>query len=397
MSTDDVADVPVVDAARAVAEAARTEWGGTTLVGPEVASLPPFSPGPYWADLVEAHGDAALLMSANENPLGPSPAAVPAMQAAAPDLHRFPDPRASRLKEAVAKHHGVSARSVVIGHGTNELIERLVRTFVGPGETVVSAWPSYGVYRLVTYAAGREMLLAPLREDRYDLAQLAALVDLRTKLVFIANPNNPTGTYIPHRRLVTFLERIPRSVIVVLDEAYAEFADAADFPDSFGLLPLRPRLVVLRTFSKAHGLAGLRVGYGIMDPDLVPYLERVRQAYNVSTVAQAGALAALGDSAHVSAGRRLVRQGAERLAQGLSALGLTAIPSQTNFVTVRTGRSAERSAPAEPIVEALAGRGAFVRRLTGYNMPDAFRITVGKPADNERLLEALDALQRLWR
>ncbi len=392
MNSKGIANVPEAEAARAVAEAARTEWGGTTLVGPEVAAMPPLTPqSPYWADLTARHGDAALLMSANENPLGPSPAAQAAIQTAVTELHRFPDPRALSLKQAVAAHHQVSEDAVVIGHGANELIERLVRTFVGQGETVVSAWPSYAVYRLVGHAAGREVLLAPLRDGRYDLVGLAALVDLRTKLVFIANPNNPTATYVPHRALVAFLERIPRSVIVVLDEAYAELTDAADFPDSFSLLPLRPRLVVLRTFSKAYGLAGLRVGYGVMDPELVPYLDRVRQAHNVSSVGQAGALAALTDQAHVATSRRVIRQGVHALTAGLKALSLSPLPSQTNFVTVALPKN------ADGVVRALAERGGYIRRLAGYGLEDTLRITVGRPAENQRILEMLDDLRHLWR
>ena len=392
MTRDEVKKVPQKTAARAVAEAARTEWGGTTLVGPEVAGLPPFSAGsPFWADLVATHGDSALLMNANENPLGPSPQALEAMQDALSDVHRFPDPEARSLKDALAAHHRVNRASVIVGHGANELIERLVRTFVGPGETVVSAWPSYAVYRLVTHAAGRQMLLAPLRDDRYDLGALAGLVDLRTKLVFIANPNNPSGTYVPHRALLAFLDRIPRSVIVVLDEAYAEYVDAPDFPDSLSLLRSRPRLAVLRTFSKAYGLAGLRIGYGIMDPELVPYLDRVRQAHNVSGMAQTAALAALGDHAHVATSRRIVREGTKRLSDGLRSLGLEPIPSQTNFVTVRLPRR------AQDVCEALRDRAVFVRRLVGYNEPQTLRITVGKPADNSALLDRLDELRHLWR
>ena len=392
MSSDGFSSVPEAEAARAVAEAARTEWGGTTLVGPEVAALPPFSPGsPYWSELLEAYGDSALLMNANENPLGPSPEAMEAMRDTLGDLHRFPDPRAKALKAAIAAHHKVTVDAVVVGHGANELIERLVRTFVGPGETVVSGWPSYAIYRLVAHAAGREVLLAPLRDGRYDLVGLAALVDVRTKLVFIANPNNPTGTYVSHRSLVAFLERIPRSVIVVLDEAYGELADASDFPDTLSLLPLRPRLVVLRTFSKAYGLAGLRVGYGVMDPELVPYLDRVRQAHNVSAIAQAGALAALSDRAHVATSRRLIRQGAEKLVQGLTDLGLKPLPSQTNFV------AAEMPKQAKAVVRALAERGGFIRRLAGYGLEDTIRISVGRPPENQRILEMLDDLRHLWR
>ncbi|MEM7674430.1 MAG: histidinol-phosphate transaminase [Myxococcota bacterium] len=392
MTTDDVPEISPEDAVRAVAEAARTELGGTTLVGPEIVSLPPIAPGnPFWADVLAHHGDSALLMGANENPLGPSPLAVEAMAAALPCIHRFPDPTARALKEALAEHHDVSIDHVVVGHGANELIERLVRTFVGPLETVVAGWPSYAVYRIVVHAARREMLLAPLRDDRYDLSAMAALVDPRTKLVFIANPNNPTGTYVPHKYLVAFLERIPRSVIVVLDEAYASFADAPDFPDSLELLHLRPRLVVLRSFSKTYGLAGVRVGYGLMDPELVPYLDRVRQAHNLSGLAQAGALAALRDEDHVSASHQMVRGGLQRLDAGLRALGLEPTPSQTNFLIVRVPRN------ADTLVTTLAERGAFVRRLAGYDMADTIRITAGKPVDNDRLLEHLDELRHVWR
>ncbi|MEL7367410.1 MAG: histidinol-phosphate transaminase [Myxococcota bacterium] len=392
MTTDDVPEISPEEAVRAVAEAARTELGGTTLVGPEIVTLPPIAPdSPFWADVVAKHGDSSLLMGANENPLGPSPQAVEAMQAALPCLHRFPDPMARGLKEAIAAHHGVTVDHIVVGHGANELIERLVRTFVGPLETVVTGWPSYAVYRIVVHAAQREMLLAPLRDDRHDLSAMAALVGTRTKLVFIANPNNPTGTYVSHKHLVAFLERIPRSVIVVLDEAYAEFADAPDFPDSLELLRLRPRLVVLRSFSKTYGLAGLRVGYGLMDPELVPYLDRVRQAHNLSAVAQAGALAAIRDRAHMATSQRIVREGLKRLDAGLRALDLEPILSQTNFLIVRLPRN------AEALVAALSERGAFVRRLAGYDMPDTLRITAGKPGDNERLLEHLDELRHVWR
>jgi histidinol-phosphate aminotransferase len=387
-------EVSKEDAERAVAEAARGRLVAhdPTLVTTEIASLMPYKAGPPWRMLAKEIGvpeDELLMLAANENVLGPSPKAVEAIKTAASEIHLYPDGGAQLLRRAIANKVGVTPEHIAIGNGSNDIIELLVRTFVGPGETVVTAWPSFVVYRLITQAHGREILIAPLRDDRYDLSALAALVDRRTKIVFIANPNNPTGTFVPKRAIKAFLDRIPRQVVVVLDEAYFEYANAPDYPDGvrdFDLLtpsPNRPRIVVLRTFSKIYGLAGLRIGYGIMDPTLVHFIDCVRQPYNVSSIAQAAALAALDDDTHLALSQRLVREGRVELEKALGELGFKVVPSQANFVLFKLDSS------AAPIVEKLRERGILVRDMRGYEMPNTIRLTVGTHAMNKRVLGTL--------
>lgn len=374
------------------AQAIRAAAGGLVgdehsgLVSPEIAAMSPYEAGPPWAEVAAELGlpvGELCLLGSNENPLGPSGLAIEAAHRALAEANRYPDGGAHALRAALAQRHGVSPEHIVVGNGANEIIELLVHAFLGTGQTMVTAWPSFVVYRLVVQASGREALVAPLRNDRYDLSAMSALIDARTQLVFIANPNNPTGTYVPRRLLAAFLERIPRSVIVVLDEAYAEFADAVDYPDAVKDFGHYPRLVVLRTFSKAFGLAGLRVGYGVMDPSLAHYLDVVRQPYNVNAVAQAAALGALQDHAHLRASQRLVWQGKAQLTEGLRRLGLEVVASQTNFLVVKLGFE------ARPLVAALRAQGIIVRDLHGYGMSKAIRVTVGTTAQNMRLLERL--------
>lgn len=359
------------------------------LVSPAIDAMRASPPGKPWRQLASELGipeSEILLLAANENLHGSSPRALEAARAALADAHLYPDGSATELKAALAAKLGVAAGRLVIGNGSNELIELLVRTFVGPDEAVVSAWPSFVVYRLAAQAQGRDAVLAPLFRDRYDLPALAALVDHRTKLVFIANPNNPTGTYVTRRELAAFLERIPRNVIVVLDEAYFEYAHAADYPSGLTDFAGHPRLVVLRTFSKAHGLAGLRVGYGVMDPELVDYVERVRPPYNVNVVGQAAARAALDDEAHLADVVARNRAGRTQLEEGLRTLKLGWIPSQANFVVVQTPLDGDRAQAA------LKAQGILVRSMAAYAMPNAIRITVGTEAMNTRTLEALRTL-----
>ncbi len=360
----------------------------SSLVNHELAGLMPYTPGRPWRDVAAELGiapEALVMLAANENVLGPSPKALEAMIRHAGELHLYPDGGAQKLRQALAERWNLTPAHVAVGNGSNELIDLLVRTFVSPGETVVTAWPSFVVYRLSAQAAGREILWAPLRADRYDLAALAGLVDRRTKLVFIANPNNPTGTYVTRRAVTAFLDRIPRSVIVVLDEAYGEFVDADDCAagvrDFFNAYP---RLVVLRTFSKAYGLAGLRIGYGLMDPRMVAYLDCVRQPYNVSAAAQAAALAAMEDVAHLETGRRLVRDGRLELERGFARMGLNVVPSQANFILLRLSNE------AAPLVRALRQAGILVRDMRGYDMPNTVRITVGTREMNLKVLEAVE-------
>jgi histidinol-phosphate aminotransferase len=361
------------------------------LVSPSVESMRAYPPGKLPSEVAAELGVEAsslLFLAANENVLGPSPRAVEAAARALATSHLYPDGASTLLRRALGERHGVSPARIVVGNGSNDLIELLVRTFVGPDEVVATAWPSFVVYRLAAQAASRDVVLAPLFRDRLDLAGLAALVDHRTKVVFVANPNNPTGSYVTALELETFLARIPPSVIVVLDEAYRELVDAPDYADGLPWVARRPRTVVLRTFSKAYGLAGLRVGYGVMEEELADYLDRVRQPYNVSHVAQAAALAALEDDSHLAATRALAIQGRAELERGARQLGLHVIPSQANFVVIHLPIDGEAAQAA------LRADGILVRAMAAYAMPDAIRVTVGTSAMNARVIAALGSVLR---
>jgi histidinol-phosphate aminotransferase len=360
------------------------------LVIPSIEAMRAYPPGKPWRQVAAELGlpdNEVLLLAANENLHGCSPRAREAAARALAEAHLYPDGNATELKAALAAKLGVDVGRLVVGNGSNEIIELLVRTFVGPDESVVSAWPSFVVYRLAAQAQGRDAVLAPLFRERYDLPALGALVDHRTKLVFIANPNNPTGTYVSRRELAAFLERIPPQVIVVLDEAYFEYASAPDYPSGLTDFPGRERLVVLRTFSKAYGLAGLRVGYGVMSPELVDYLDRVRQPYNTSVVAQAAAIAALADDTHLAQVVAATRAGRAQLEEGLRGLKLGWVPSQANFVVVHVPVDGD-VAQAQ-----LKTQGLLVRSMAAYGMPRSVRVTVGTPAMIERTLAGLATLR----
>ncbi len=347
-----------------------------SLIGPGLASLRPH---------VAGASEGVLRLFSNENPLGPSPLALEAVRAAAERAHHYPDPQGEALKERLAARHEVSVEELVVGHGSTEIIDRLVRTFVQPGETVVAAWPSFVMFSRAAHAANREILQAPLRNFRTDLAALAALVDIRTKIVFICNPNNPTGTYVSRRELSAFLDRIPPHVIVAIDEAYYEFATARDFPDAMGAVRSRPRTAVLRTFSKVFGLAGMRIGYGVMDPELVTPIESARPPYDATRLSLSAACAALDDVEHVERSQRLVFEERSRMTEALQKMGMEPLPSQANFLCVRCPESAGRR------VQHLAEAGIRVASLQGYDMAEAFRLAIGTPSMNARVLDALSS------
>jgi len=356
------------------------------LVPPYVASLTPYVPGKPIEEVEREYGvsDVAKLAS-NENALGPSPKAVAAARDACARFHLYPDGAAYHLRNALAAKLGVTPAEVAVANGSNELIELLVRTFVLDGEEVLTSAQSFIAYKLAAQAHGRTLVEAPMRERfHYDLEALRKLLSRKTKVVFLANPDNPTGTWFLERDLVPFLDAVPRETLVVLDEAYVEFVDAPGFQDALVLRRKYPNLVVLRTFSKIHGLAGLRLGYAVARPDLVDYLDRVRAPFNVNLVAQAAGVAALGDEDHVARSRALVRTERPFLAKGLEALGATVVPSQGNFVLADfPGRKGGE------LFEALLREGVVVRPMGGYGFPSAQRITIGLRSENEKCLAAL--------
>jgi histidinol-phosphate aminotransferase len=356
------------------------------LVPPYVASLTPYVPGKPIEEVEREYGvsDVAKLAS-NENALGPSPKAVEAAREACAKVHLYPDGAAFHLRNALAAKVGVTPAEIFVGNGSNELIELLVRTFVLDGEEVLTSAQSFVAYKLAASAHGRTLVEAPMKARfHYDLDALKKLLSRKTKVVFLANPDNPTGTWFVEKDLVPFLDAVPKDTLVVLDEAYVEFVDAPGFQDSLALRKRYPNLVVLRTFSKIYGLAGFRLGYGIARPDLVEYIDRVRAPFNVNLVAQAAGVAALGDDEHLQRTRELVRTERPFLSEGLAALGATVVPSQGNFVLADfPGR------PGKQLFEDLLREGVVVRPMGGYGFPNAQRITVGTRRENEKCLAAL--------
>jgi len=356
------------------------------LVPPYVESLQPYVPGKPIEEVEREYGvrDVAKLAS-NENALGPSPRALAAAREALGKVHLYPDGSAFYLKRALAEKFGVPAEEVMVGNGSNELIELLVRTFVLEGEEVLTSAQSFIAYKLAAQAHGRRLVEAPMKgRFHYDLDAIRARLSPRTKVVFLANPDNPTGTWFLEKDLAGFLSEVPRETLVVVDEAYVEFVDAPGFPNSLALRRRHPNLVVLRTFSKVYGLAGLRLGYGFARPELVGFLDRVRAPFNVGLVAQAAGIGALSDDEHVARSRALVREERPFLEAGLGALGATVVPSQGNFVLADfPGR------PGQELFVALLRAGVVLRPMGGYGFPTAQRITVGTRPENEKALAAL--------
>ncbi|MEM1415906.1 MAG: histidinol-phosphate transaminase [Myxococcota bacterium] len=354
------------------------------LVPENVARMIPYRPGKPAPELERELGiTGALKLASNENPLGPSPKAVEAVKAAAPDLHLYPDGAAYRLREALAARHGVPMDEVVLGNGSNELIDLICRTFPGRDEHVVFGKPSFVCYWLGCTAAGVPYTEVPLRDDlHWDVDAMLAAVRPETKVLFLANPNNPTGAYVGRADLERLLRELPPKVIAVLDEAYVEFPDADDYVSALELRGLRERLLVLRTFSKAYGIAALRVGYAIGPAELVGYLHRMRAPFNVNALGQLGALAALDDAAHVERYVALNATERVRVARALGELGLEVAPSQANFLLVGFER------PGAEVYDALLHPGVITRPMPSP-LGRWLRITLGTAPMNDRLLEVL--------
>jgi histidinol-phosphate aminotransferase len=347
-------------------------------------SLTPYVPGKPAEELERELGiEHALKLASNESPLGPSPRAVEAMQRAAAGVHRYPDADAHALRTRLAAFHSVAPDEIVFGNGSNELIDLICRVFATPDDHAVIGVPSFVCYDLCLRIAGVPVTRVALRDHlHWELDRLAEAVEPHTRLLFVDNPNNPTGSHAEGAALERLLAEVHEDVLVVIDEAYVHFADAAEYVSALELRALRSRLIVLRTFSKAYGLAGVRAGYAIGPASLIDVLQRVRAPFNLSSIAQAAALAALDDPDHVAACVALTLRERARLAAELAALGLEVAPSQGNFLCVGLGR------PAAPICDALLRQGVIVRPL-GPPLERYVRITVGLAAENARLLSAL--------
>ncbi len=353
-----------------------------------IRSLAPYPPGKPIEELEREYGVFdSIKLASNENPLGPSPKALAAIQEALGNLHRYPDGSCFYLKRAVAKRLGVSPDALIFGNGSNEIIELAVRTFMQRGDEAVMADQAFVIYRLVVQAAGGISRLVPLRNYTHDLEAIAEAITPATRMVFLANPNNPTGTIFFRRDWEEFLTALPPQVIVVMDEAYCGFVDDPEYPDSLAAHGPDRLLITLRTFSKVYGLAGLRIGFGVAHPELVEVLNRVRQPFNVGNLAQVGALAALDDHEHVRRTKECNREGLAFLRRECQRLGLEYVPSWANFLMVRVGNGRR-------IYEALLRQGVIVRPMGVYGFPEHVRVTVGTPAENVRFIRTIEEVLR---
>jgi len=345
-----------------------------------IASLVPYSPGKPVEELERELGIAhAIKLASNENPRGPSPKALAVLSAAATTLHRYPDGGAFRLRGKLAERWKVTADHVILGNGSDEILGFLARAFLPPGDEAVMADQTFVIYKMEVTAAHGVPVVVPLKDWRHDLPAMADAVTSRTRLLFVCNPNNPTGTMVTRAEVDALMARLPESVIVVFDEAYYEYVRSRDFPDSLSLVKQNRNVVVLRTFSKIYGLAGLRIGYGLTTPEIAGYLNRVRPPFNANSLAQRAALAALEDEDHVAQSRAMNEAEMVTVRAGLAALGLSPIPSEANFLFVDVGRD------GRAVFEALLREGVIVRHIEGRMV----RITIGLPDENRRLLQAL--------
>lgn len=366
--------------------------GPGELVVPAVRALSPYVPGKPIAELERELGIHDIIkLASNENPYGPSPAVLASMRTALADVWLYPDGSCHALKQVLARELGVPTSQLTIGNGSNDLLMLLAESFLTAAHSAVYAQYGFAIYPLVIRETGARAIEVPAyaREHAmpfgHDLTAMGAAIEPTTRLVFIANPNNPTGTWAEPTQLLALLERAPRSTLIVLDEAYYEYARERGAPDTLPWLAKYPNLVILRTFSKAYGLAGARVGYALSHPDVADALNRLRPAFNVNSIAQVGAAAALADPAHMRAAVARTMQEQQRVAASLRLQRIWCAPSAANFLLVHVGAGAA-------VYEALLRAGVIVRPLGGYGLPEYLRVSIGLPAQNDRLLAALPSL-----
>lgn len=357
------------------------------LAVPGVQKLSPYQPGKPIEELERELGISDIIkLASNENPLGCSPRVLDAVEAGLSELSLYPDGNGFVLKQALADFYRRPLAEITLGNGSNDILELVGRAFLKPGDEAVFAQHSFAVYPIVVQAVGATGVCVPAKDWGHDLEAMAAAITPCTRVVFIANPNNPTGTWVEGDALDTFLARVPENVLVVLDEAYGEYVATGELPDGLGYLERFPNVIVSRTFSKAYGLAALRVGYAFAHPDITNVLNRVRQPFNVNSLALRAAVAALGDQDFVTRSREQNAAGMRQIQEGLRALGLSWIPSRGNFLAIDLQRE------GLPVYDALLRQGVIVRPVANYGMPNFLRVTIGSPSENDRFLAALRAV-----
>ncbi len=346
-----------------------------------IRTIKPYSPGKPVEELERELGiTGSVKLASNENPAGPSPLAVKAMRESAGSLNRYPDGGCYYLREALSAKLRIRPRELIFGNGSNEIIELAVRTFLAPGDEVISAHPSFVVYSTIVQAAGGRNIIVPLKDMRHDLEAMASAITDRTKIIFIANPNNPTGTINTRAGMDSFMEKVPPGILVVIDEAYYEYVTAADYADGMKYFRQGRDLLILRTFSKIYGLAGLRIGYGISRAGITAEMDKVRQPFNVNSPAQKAAAAALGDTGHIEKTKRINERGKKYLYRELSKLKIRYVPTEANFIYMVFGKNTARR-----LYNALLREGVIVRPVG----PSELRVTIGLPGENKKFIEAL--------
>ncbi len=356
------------------------------VVKPHIQDLSPYEPGKPIEEVERELGiEGAVKLASNESPLGPSPKAVEALRGAIENVHRYPDGASFALRRKLAARLDLGEDQLVFGCGADEILELVAKVCFGPGDEVVYAWPSFAMYPIVVKGMGATPVPVPLTDDLgHDLDAMRAAITERTRVVMVCNPNNPTGTSVAAAAFDAFVESLPPDVVLLVDEAYYEYVRREDFPDTLAWVRRRPGTLVLRTFSKIYGLAGLRIGFGAADPELASYLQRARHPFNVNRLAEVAALAALDDAEHAEASRRVNDEGARYLTSELEALGIPVWPTDANFVLAEIG---------DGMSDRLLHEGIIVRPLHGFGMPTHVRISIGLPEENERLVKTLRRLR----
>jgi len=349
-----------------------------------ILDLVPYPPGKPMDELTRESGiQDVIKLASNENPLGPSSKALKAIRQSLSELHRYPDGSGYYLKQALSRFLGLDSEQILLGNGSNEIIDLALRTFLVPGDEVISPVPSFLVYGKAVQAMGGKNVLVPLKEFKIDLEAIKKRIGPRTQMIIINNPNNPTGTIIRRKEWELFLMAVPNRIMILLDEAYIDFVEDPDCPLGTDYIHSEKNLLVVRTFSKAFGLAGLRIGFGFTKPELADYINRVRQPFNVNSLAQAGALGALKDLPFYEKTKTIIRQGKTALERGLARLGLEFVPSEANFILIKVPQK------AQTVFEALLKKGVIIRSMRSYGLEDYIRVNVGLPEENRRFLKAL--------
>lgn len=357
---------------------------------PAIFTIKPYVPGKPIEEVEREYGITGIIkLASNENPLGPSPLAMEAMSRAISRVHIYPDGNCYYLKSDLAKHIGLREENLIIGNGSDEILKMIAEAFLNAGDEVVFAHPSFSEYEFVSKIMDAKIVSVPLKKNFvHDLEAMLKVVSSATKIVFVCNPNNPTGTIVTQEELVSFLGKIPEHLLVVIDEAYYEYVSDPLYPDSLEFIRQGKKVIVLRTFSKIYGLAGLRIGYGISTPEIIGLINRVREPFNVNLMAQEAARASLQDSEHVRRSREMVLEGREFLYKAFDRLGLNYVPTQANFIFVDVGRDCRE------VFVSLLKKGVIVRTGDIFGHPTFLRVTIGTREENERFISCLEDVLR---